>query len=345
MGLTRFKDLVQGIPSERPGDPIRSVGAEIVEIGNVGNDLSLAQRTSEGILRLRTLMRQLVGGDDKSKGLLLNYFREGIEEKCSRASARVDEARFNNLKRQMKVVDEGLSAILGKKTTIMEVYKCISRGNSEYPPILTPEGKLDYQGFFGLLKFQNKLAIKILSTGKVASESAEIEAQTVLVPLKEELKRLEISEKGKTAHKFVETGEIVVKAEEVKGEIRISRIRNITTPLIITIAETPITFLQAPVDRLGKWMDEAQDKAVPIAAVGGAVAGPMILFTRIAASSPIIESWLAQNVVLGAISGIFGGALVSVAAWGTIKNILPALKNAFSYTVEELGKLRRVRRE
>lgn len=331
--LSRFQSLINGIPSERP------IEGEVVDIESRGS--SLAQKTSESILEARVLMGQLVRGDDESKRLLLEYFREGIEEKYLNASIRTDQTRLDNLKKQMGMVSEGLSAMLGKETTIVKVYKDISEENSEYQPILTPEGSLNPQGFFDFLRFHKELATKILSASEIASESAEIEAQTALVPLREELSRLTISEKGKTAQELTDTGEILVRAEIVKGEIRTSKIRGMTTPLIITIAEAPVIFLQAPVDRLSKWMDEAEDKAVPIAAVGGAIAGPILLFTRIAASSPIIESWLAQNVVTGTIGGIFGGALVSVATWGTVKNILPALKGAFDYTIEKLENLKK----
>jgi len=338
--LTRFQSLIQGVPQERPNEPVGPVEDEIVESGNIENDLSLAQRTSEGILQLRVLMGQLVRGDDESKKLLLDYFREGIEEKYLDASIKTDQTRLDNLKKQMGMVNEGFSAMLGKETTIVKVYKDISEENSEYQPILSPEGKLNPQGFFDFLRFHKELATIILSASEIASESAEIEAETALVALREGLNRLTISEKGKTAQELANRGEILVKAEKVKGEIRTSKIRGMTTPLIITIAEASVIFLQAPVDRLSKWMDEAEDKTVPIVAVGGAVAGPIILFTKIAASSPLIESWLAQNVVTGTIGGVFGEALVSVAAWGTVKNILSAIKGAFHYTIEKLENLK-----
>lgn len=338
---SRFQSLIKGIvPEPKQTPPEDLIQGEVFD-PQAENGTTLVQRTSESILQARALMGQLVRGDDESKRLILEYFREGIEQKYLDASIRTDETRLDNLKTQVGLVNEGLSAIVGKDTTIVKIYKDVSDTNpGEYQPI-TVEGKFNAKGFFDFLRFHRELATKILSASEIASESAEIEAQTALVPLREELNRLTIDEKGKTAEKLSETGEILVKAEIVKGEIRTSKIRGMTTPLITTIAETPIIILQAPVDRLSKWMNEAEDKAIPIAAVGGAVAGPVILFTRIAVSSPIVESWLSQNIVVGTLGGIFGGALVSVAAWETVKNILPTLKGAFDYTVEKLENLKK----
>lgn len=342
-GSSRFQNLINGTPESRSDDSTRPVDGEIVEssgTNEVGSSFSIAQKTSESILHLRVLMGQLIRGDDESKRLLLNYFREGVEEKYLDASIRTDQTRLNNLSSQMEMVNEGLSNMLGKQTTIVKVYKDISEEGSQYQPVLSPDGRLNPKGFFDFLKFHRELATQILSTSEIASESAEIEAQTSLVPLREELNRIVISEKEKTARELIDAGETLTNSEITKGEIRISKIRGMTTPIIITVAETPVILLQAPVDRLSKWMDEADDKAVPISAVGGAIAGPIILFTRIASSSPIIESWLSQNVVAGTIGGVFGGALVSVAAWGTVKNLLPAIKDTFDSTVRKLQNIK-----
>ena len=330
----RFQNLTSGIPIEG------SVDGEVIE--NDVKSTSLVQKTSESIIEARVLMSQLIRGDDESKKLLLEYFREGIEEKYLQASIRTDQTRLDNLKKQMGMVDEGLSSMLGKETTITKVYKEVSEANSEqYQPILTSEGKFNPQGFFDFLRFHKELAVKILSASEIASEGAEIESQTALVPLRAELSRLIINEDQKTALELTNAKESLINAEIAKGEIRSSKIRGFTTPLIITVAEAPIILLQAPVDRLSKWMDEAQDKAVPIAAVVGATAGPILLFTKIATSSPIIEAWLSQHVVVGTFGGLFGGALLSVATWGTVKNILPAVKEAFDYTMEKVGNLKK----
>lgn len=307
---------------------------------------SIAQKTSESILQARTLMGQLIRGDDESKRLLLEYFREGIEEKYLNASIATDQTRLSNLKKQVVMVNEGLNSLTGKETTIVEMYKGLSNKNpDEYQPIFDPEGNFNPRGFFDLLKFHKELAIKILSASEIASESAELEAQTQLIPLREEVNRLAIREDKKTAIELSDAKEELVKAEMAKGEIRTSFIRGWTTPLIITIAEAPIVFLQAPVERLELWMEKANDKAVPISAVSGAIAGPIILFTKIASESSIIESWLSRNIPLGVGAGIIGGSLTLVSAWLTAKNLLPALKGGFDYVFDRLNDFDKKRKE
>ncbi|KKU16147.1 MAG: hypothetical protein UX25_C0042G0004 [Candidatus Woesebacteria bacterium GW2011_GWC2_45_9] len=222
--LNRFQSLINGIPPEgsRAGGEI--VRGEVVD-GNdaTNNSLSLAQRTSESILEARVLMGQLVRGDDESRKLLLEYFREGIEEKYLQASIRTDQTRLDNLKKQMDMMNDGLSSRLGEETTIVKVYKEISETNSEqYQPILTQEGKINPQGFFDFLRFHKELAIKILSASEIASESVEVEAQTALVPLREELSRLKIREQKETAIELIGARQSLVDAGVARGEIRTS---------------------------------------------------------------------------------------------------------------------------
>lgn len=331
-----MKDLIDS----RNKFSTRDISTEnsLIDIKNI----SLVQKTSESIIEARILMGQLIRGDSESKKLLLEYLREGIENKYLQASIKTDQNRLDNLKRQMEMVNEGLALILGKETTVVQIYKNISEDNSEqYKPILTSEGKLNPQGFFDFLRFHKELAIKILSTSEITSEEAEIESQTALIPLRAELGRLIINENRKTALELYNAKDSFIKAEIAKGEIRSSKIRGFTIPLIITVAEAPIILLQAPIDRLSKWMNEAQDKVIPIVAVAGATIGPIFIFTKIASYSPIVETWLSEHVVAGIFGGLLGGSLLSVSTWGAIKNLLPAIKETSDYTIEKIKNLKK----
>ena len=125
--LNRFQSLINGIPPEgsRAGGEI--VRGEVVD-GNdaTNNSLSLAQRTSESILEARVLMGQLVRGDDESRKLLLEYFREGIEEKY---------LQNGNVLWPLRVALSGLSAspapfellwVLGKEESLRRIHKAIT---------------------------------------------------------------------------------------------------------------------------------------------------------------------------------------------------------------------------
>ena len=302
-------------PSEYTGEPL-------------SRDPTLVQRTSESILHTRALFGQLIRGDDESKKLILEYLREGIEEKYLEASITTDHTRLDNLRDQMDFVNQGLTAMTGKPTTLIKVYKGVSEKDPDkYQPIIV-DGQFNARGFFDFLKFHRELAVQILSTSEVTSERAEIEAQTTLVPLKQELARLVVREQGKTAQEISANGEKLVRAEVLKGEIRTSKIRGMTTPFIKSVAEIPVIVFQAPIDRLAQWMAESEDKAVPIAAVTGAAAGWIILFTKIAGSSEFIGTTLQSNFVAGSVVGIFGGALVTVASWEAVKYSVQAIKKA-----------------
>lgn len=306
---------------------------------------TLAQKTSQAILQLRLLTSQLIRGDGESRRLILEYFREGVERRYLDASIGTDRARLDNFREQIGLANEGISTIVGKDTTIVDIYREVSEANpGKYKPLLT-KGKFDAEGLFDFLRFHQELATRILSVSEVSSEAAEIEAQTALVKLRGELERLKIGEAKDTAEELSDARESLVDAAVAQGEIRVSKIRGYTRPILTIIGEFPIVVFQAPVDRLAKWMDESEDKAVPIVATGGAIAGPILLFSKVAASSSIIEKWLSENVVYGSVVGVFGGALVSVAAWGSVRYIaLPALGNIFGRIKGRVENLRRNRR-
>lgn len=312
-------------------DAITIPQADDINLNFQTPDRNSFQKTSAALLQIKAIGSQLIRGDEESKRLIIGFFQEELEERYLKSSIRTDDQRIQNLGDQIDLVNKGLSKLTGKNTSLLGLYNKVSQNEgSGYPPLKNEKGQINAEGIFGLLRYHQELARKLFSASEIASEGAEIDVQKALVPLREELNRITINERKQTAIELFSAKGEFVGAEEARGEILSSQIRGRMIPIITAIAEAPVIFLQAPVDRLNKWMSEADDKAVPIAAVFGAIAGPILTFTVIPKSSLILNYWLSQNTSIGFLGGIFFGSLGSVAIWKTTEAFLPLVAEKLS---------------
>lgn len=250
------------------------------------------QNTHNGMLMAKSMLTQLIRTSPETRAALEAVIQERAESAYLEAASRNDRFKLEAFARQMGDINQALSRLEGKPTSVLAKYV----SNPDNAPISTGEGLIAFRNFY------ISTAEQILPMFEIAGEKADIRGQLELIPARNELALAKMDAQSERAQKYIEIADDIIEERRLKGKALGEGIQSILVPILTSPA---IAVTSVPLE-IGKWVghqiDDAKDKMEPISAVAGASGTVYLILATGLMSNPLIAVPL--GLVLGPAIGL-----------------------------------------
>lgn len=289
-------DIPESVPSPSRPDSGNTVFGELIPLDDGTHPAvkghGWLQNTHNGMLMAKSMLTQLIRTSPETRAALEAVIQERAESAYLEAASRNDRFKLEAFARQMGDINQALSRLEGKPTSVLAKYV----SNPDNAPISTGEGLIAFRNFY------ISTAEQILPMFAIAGEKADIRGQLELIPARNELALAKMEAQSERAQKYIEIADNIIEERRLKGKALGEGIQSILVPILTSPA---IAVTSVPLE-IGKWVghqiDDAKDKMEPISAVAGASGTVYLLLATGLMSNPLIAVPL--GLVLGPAIGL-----------------------------------------